>query len=277
MTTQTESRTRPLIFIIHFAFLICGIGTVLVGQILPVLTKRLSLSDAEAGELFVAQYAGSICGTILFGFAAKRFGFIKTAIFGFLLITAGSFLLNAESRFRLCRRNFYQRHRHRNVTRSDKYARCRFKSRTAGCGFSILNFFWGIGAIISQPFVTFFGTPDSIFVPTLILSVLFFSLAVAFLFFPLDAGKAVVKNGDESTVDSPVWIFPLAWLIALFNFIHVGFESGAGGWLTTYSERFPEGANSLLTATPAFFLFLRHRSRNCADFSAIFCPSINFC
>ena len=44
-------------------------------------------------------------------------------------------------------------------------------------------------------------------------------------------------------------------MIAAFNFIHVGFESGAGGWLTTYSARFPEGANSLLSATPAFFLF----------------------
>ncbi len=30
---------------------------------------------------------------------------------------------------------------------------------------------------------------------------------------------------------------PIAWAIAAFNFIHVGFESGIGGWLTTYTGR----------------------------------------
>ncbi len=255
MTTQIENRTRPLIFIIHFAFLVCGIGTVLIGQILPVLTKRLSLNDAQAGELFVAQYAGSLLGTLVFGFAAKRFGFLKTAIFGFLLITAGSFLLNAESRF-ICTAGIFINGIGIGTSLGPiNMLVVVLNPERQASALSILNFFWGIGAIISQPFVAFFGTPDSILVPTMILSALFFSLAVTFLFFPLDAGKAVAKNDTDQTPDSPVWIYPLAWLIALFNFIHVGFESGAGGWLTTYSERFPEGANSLLTATPAFFLF----------------------
>ena len=35
----------------------------------------------------------------------------------------------------------------------------------------------------------------------------------------------------------PIWTNPLAWMIALFNFIHVGFESGMGGWLATYTDR----------------------------------------
>jgi fucose permease len=120
---------------------------------------------------------------------------------------------------------------------------------------SILNFFWGIGAIISQPFVSFFGTANSIFVPTAILSALFFLTLIALYLIRVDTGKTETKNETETNSDTKIWTHPLAWLIAAFNFIHVGFETGAGGWLTTYSERFPEGADSVFSAAPAFFLF----------------------
>jgi len=32
-------------------------------------------------------------------------------------------------------------------------------------------------------------------------------------------------------VKTAIWSTSLAWVLALFNFIHVGFESGIGGWL----------------------------------------------
>jgi len=253
MTTQIRDGSKPLIFIIHFAFLMCGIATVLIGQILPVLSKRLSLDDAQAGELFVAQYAGSLCGTLIFGFAAKRFGFIKTAIVGFFLITIGSFLLNSDSRF-ICTAGIFLNGIGIGTTLGPlNMIVVVLNPLRQASALSILNFFWGIGAILSQPFVSFFRTSESILIPTVMLSILFFSLAIAFSFSRVELGKTKKESEAETVDDSKVWTYPLAWLIALFNFIHVGFESGAGGWLTTYSERFPESAHSLLTATPAFF------------------------
>lgn len=255
MTTQIRNENKPLVFIIHFAFLMCGIVTVLLGQILPVITKRLQLDDARAGGLFIAQYLGSLCGTLIFGYAAKRFGFIKTTVFGFLLITAGSFLLNSDSRL-ICTTGIFLNGIGIGTSLGPlNMLVVVLNPEKQASSLSILNFFWGIGAILSQPFVSFFGTSESISIPTVMLSVLFFLFSIAFLFFRVEHGKNKKENEAETAEDSKVWTYPLAWLIALFNFIHVGFESGTYGWLTTYSERFPAGASSLLTATPAFFLF----------------------
>ena len=52
-----------------------------------------------------------------------------------------------------------------------------------------------------------------------------------------------------------VVFYPIAWLIAGFNFIHVGFESGMGGWLPTYTERL-EGQGSVWWLAPTFLYFL---------------------
>ncbi len=255
MTTQIENRKSPLIFIIHFAFLLCGIVTVLIGQILPVLMKRLELNDAQAGGLFIAQFSGSICGTLIFGYTAKRFGFIKTTIFGFFLITAGCLLLNSETWIFCVLGLFINGLGIGSSLPSVNMLVVVLNPERQASALSILNFFWGVGAILSQPFVAFFGTPISIFVPTAMLSVSFFSALLALFFFRVKTGETRSEIESKETSDTRIWTHPLAWLIAAFNFIHVGFESGAGGWLTTYSERFPEGANSLLSATPAFFLF----------------------
>ncbi len=255
MTTQIENRTSPLTFIIHFAFLICGIVTVLIGQILPVLSKRLQLDDAQAGGLFIAQFSGSICGTLIFGYTAKRFGFIKTTIFGFVLITFGCLLLNSESWIFCILGLFINGIGIGSSLPSVNMLVVVLNPERQASALSVLNFFWGIGAIISQPFVAFFGTATSIFIPTVMLSILFFLTMLALSAFRVKTGETNAENKTEEVFDVKIWTHPLAWLIAAFNFIHVGFESGAGGWLTTYSERFPEGANSLLSATPAFFLF----------------------
>lgn len=256
MTTQFRNENKLLIFIVHFAFLVCGIGTVLIGQILPVLSKRLNLDDAQAGGLFVAQYAGSVLGNFIFGFTTKRFGFVRTTVFAFVLLTFGCFLLNSDSRIVCIVGLFINGIGIGTSLGPINMLIVVLNPERSASALNILNFFWGVGAILSQPFVSFFGTPDSILIPTLMLSSVFFILAISLSLFRVELGKTKNESENENAPveDSPVWIYPLAWLIALFNFIHVGFESSAGGWLTTYSERFPEGANSLLTATPAYFL-----------------------
>ena len=254
MTTKNKNRFDPLTFIIHFAFLICGIVTVLIGQILPVLSKRLSLNDAQAGWLFIAQFSGSLCGTLFFGYTAKRFGFIKTTVFGFILIVFGCLLLNSDSWSFCALGLFINGIGIGSSLPSVNMLVVILNPERQASALSVLNFFWGVGAIISQPFVAFFGTANSIFVPTAMLSVLFFITALALFFFRVKTGETTAETATSEISDSRIWTHPMAWLIAAFNFIHVGFESGAGGWLTTYSARFPEGANSLLSATPAFFL-----------------------
>jgi fucose permease len=53
-----------------------------------------------------------------------------------------------------------------------------------------------------------------------------------------------------------IWTTSAAWAIAAFNFIHVGFESGMSGWLTTYAERLDSTTAQAAIFTPTFLYFL---------------------
>ena len=71
-----ESSIVLLKILLHFGFLVSGIITILIGQILPILSDRLLLSDEQLSYFFTAQFAGSLIGTLLTNFLAKRFGFV---------------------------------------------------------------------------------------------------------------------------------------------------------------------------------------------------------
>jgi len=36
-----------------------GIATVLIGQLLPILVQKLEINDRQAGDFFIAQFAGN--------------------------------------------------------------------------------------------------------------------------------------------------------------------------------------------------------------------------
>jgi len=123
-----------------------------------------------------------------------------------------------------------------------------------GPALNILNFCWGLGAILCKPFVDLFSTQDNIGLTAVILAVplLAFSLLLRLVAGPPKNSAPTDKANEEY---DPIWRQPLAWAIALFNFIHVGFESGMGGWLTTYTGRL-EGEPLLNWLSPTLLYFL---------------------
>ncbi|HEY0657221.1 MAG TPA: MFS transporter, partial [Pyrinomonadaceae bacterium] len=91
------SAKRGLLILLHASFLLIGIITVLLGQILPVLTKRLTLNDQGAGYLFVAQFVGSLLGTFFYNRIIKKFGYKKMLFGSFFLMAFGCTGLNFDS------------------------------------------------------------------------------------------------------------------------------------------------------------------------------------
>jgi len=127
---------------------------------------------------------------------------------------------------------------------------------------NILNFFWGVGAILSQPFVDVLSHGTSIFIPTVALAALFVAAAVIFNLIPRDVERKFerVEDNSEDAAENtaaapPIWTSPIAWMIAFFNFIHVGFESGMGGWLKTYTGRLSDAPTDVLFS-PILLYFL---------------------
>src|SRR4026207_2283488 len=99
--TKTLTQQRLLKYYTLFGFLVIGVLTLLLGQILPILSARLRLDYAEAGALLLAQYSGSILGTLASSRIAKRYGFTFAVLIGLFLIIAGLPGINAVQ-FVLC-------------------------------------------------------------------------------------------------------------------------------------------------------------------------------
>ena len=66
--------------------------------------------------------------------------------------------------------------------------------------------------------------------------------------------KSFIETEDKS--HTPIWTTSTAWLIAFFSFIHVGFESGMSGWITTYAMRLPDQTGAVAWFSPTFGYFL---------------------
>lgn len=252
MSPEKNEKPAFLIFLLHLGFFASGIATVLIGQVLPILSSKLALDDAQTSYFFTAQFSGSLLGTTLTNKFGKKGKFLTATILGCFLMAGGIILLNAES-YRLCLAAFFLNGIGIGLTLpSINMLILEFNTERGGSALSFLNFFWGIGAIISQPFVDFFSRGTSIFTPTLILSLLLALVGAAVIFQPSEIEqKPVADENASEDFEIPIWTLPIAWTIALFNFIHVGFESAMGGWLKTYTQR----VESVSLWFPPIFLY----------------------
>ena len=229
---------RFLRIFVHFLFFLSGIVTVLIGQILPIMARHFSLDDLQVSYFFPAQFAGSLAGTYITSRFARQSNFLSATILGGYLMAGGILLMNIDV-FSVCLVGFLINGVGIGMTLpSINMLVLEMNRDRSASALSILNFCWGLGAIACKPFVDLWSSADSIGLTTFILAAPL--LLFTFLLF-LTAGESKPKmakasTGDE-TVATAIWTMPVAWMIALFNFIHVGFESGIGGWLTTYAGR----------------------------------------
>lgn len=247
--------TRKLSLILHALFLISGTVTVLIGQFLPIMARHYALNDLQVSFYFPSQFAGSLFGTFLTSIFAKRNQFIAASFVGALCMATGILLMNVDSfpaslaAFALTGVGIGLTLPAINMTVLE------LNPLNSASALSVLNFCWGVGAIVCKPFVDATHNGGNIWATTLILALPMFA-AAAFLFIQPTRIIALAENSSDASADTtPIWTTPLAWAIALFNFIHVGFESGMGGWLTTYTERIDANpATRLLTPTLLYFV-----------------------
>lgn len=245
----------PVKIVLHVLFFLSGIATVLIGQVLPVFAKRFSLNDLQLSYFFPAQFAGSLAGTYLTSRFAKKDNYLGATVIGCVLMTAGLLLMNVDL-FSVCLIGFLVNGVGIGMTLpSINMLILESAGERSASALVLLNFFWGVGAIVSKPFVDLFSTVDRIGPTTYLLAAPIFGFALLLLFIARPSKRIVTTVADERPDDMlPIWSTPLAWMIALFNFIHVGFESGIGGWLTTYTGRV-EGQPILPWLSPTLLYF----------------------
>lgn len=242
-------------FTLHFLFFMSGIVTVLIGQVLPIFANKFSLTDLESSWFFPSQFVGSLAGTYFTSRFARRNDYRMATVAGGFAMVAGILLMNLGA-FPIVMMGFFINGIGVGMTLPsiNMIVLDMSPERTAS-SLSILNFCWGVGAIVCKPFVDVWSTSESLGLTTILLAI---PMLVATFLLLSDRTYEPTELGTFGTAANndaiAIWRQPIAWFIALFNLIHVGFESGMGGWLTTYTGRL-EGAPFFVWASPTLLYF----------------------
>ena len=248
----TNSNTiRVLKILLHAGFFVSGITTILIGQVLPLLADRFALNDLQVSYFFPAQFAGSLTGTFLTNWFGKQNKFLLASLIGCFLMGVGILMLNLNN-FELCLAGFFCNGIGVGLTLpSINMLIFELNPLRATAAVNVLNFFWGLGAILCSLTVNILSKSIGFFPVSAGLAVFLFLIAGLLLSSPkgIEQKPEAPENSDDFS--TPIWTNPVAWMIAFFNFIHVGFETGMGGWLPTYTERF-EGQTVLWWLAPTF-------------------------
>ena len=237
-------------------FFVIGIVTVLIGQVLPILSTRLSLNDAQAGTFFLAQLSGSLIGFLLSTRIARRNGFVFATLVGFAFIIVGLPGLNF-SEFFLCWISIFVYGIGLGLTLSSINLLTIETTPVSeqASAINLVNFGWGIGAICSQPFVELVSRNGSLVAATVILNVALVVLSV--IFFSFHRSLPTRTETSEAAREVPrIWHRPSSWLFLLFAFFVLGIETGLGGWLTSYTVALRRDGQDVINAAVVFFFFM---------------------
>jgi fucose permease len=230
LTPQSESPTAgPSALWLAVGFLLAGLGTVLLGPILPTLAHNWHLDDQQSGILLAAKFLGAFLGGVLVpsrlrlgilrGMAACCLGFGAFALCsslwpGALALFVGGFGLGQI------------------IASTNILAGRRYTAHT-GSALALLNFFWSLGAVAC-------GLLAALLFPRFTLQGPILTFAALFLATGL--GGLLGTSRTSSTTPAAETTHPLAPALflrfAALLFLYGGLETCMTGWLTTYTVRF---------------------------------------
>src|SRR5271165_6535070 len=213
----------------HLGCALTGIGTVLLGAILPRLSTQWHLRDKDAGLLLLVQFAASASGALL-----VRRNLWKTLACGYGLFGAGAvgiFLLQQRS---LPAFGVYGLGLGLAMTSTSMLTGRRYPQRM-GAALAFLNFSWSAGSVACPLLAaqllrhaaggTAFGLVGL--------------LALPFALLPLLAERTDVYAASTGPGPATTGIREATTILyfALLAFLYVGIEASVGNWMSTYATR----------------------------------------
>lgn len=225
-------KVSPSAGLMHFGFVLTGLGTALLGPILPLLTRQWHLLDAQSGLLLLAQFCGSFTGgvsvsrhlrrSLLTGLVAAAVGFglfavapaLATACIGLFVGGFGLGQIIASTNILAGRR--YTEHR--------------------GSALALLNFSWSFGAMLSPLLAAWL-------LPRFALRGMLECFAALFLAAALAMTVEIWGTPEEiGAVEAASEQTGLGWrpflYFAILLVLYGGLETCLSGWLTTYALRY---------------------------------------
>ncbi len=231
--TDRSSSAGPNAAWLALGFLLAGVGTVLLGPILPALSSTWHLSDREGGLLFAAKFVGSFLGGVSVP-RRLRWGIFGGMIFG--CVGFGAFALSAGlATGALCL--FIGGFGLGQIIASTNILAGRRYREHTGSALASLNFFWSLGAVACGLLAAAVMPRFHLRGPLLTFAGLFLAVGLGGL---LRSSQSKTTEGSKEESNST----PLPWAglayFALLLFLYGGLETCMTGWLTTYTLRFSD-------------------------------------
>ena len=213
-------------------FLLAGLGTVLLGPLLPSVAHAWQLTDAQSGLLLLAKFVGAFLGGVS---VPRRLGL---GIFGGSLLAAAGFGAFALSNSLLpgCIALFVSGIGLGQIIASTNIlAGRRYRAHT-GSALASLNFFWSLGAVITGVLVAAFIPRYGLRNPLLYFAALYLLSGMGGLFGHANSSREVEDQSEpgQSLAASTIAFF------ALLLFLYGGLETCLTAWITTFTVRFSD-------------------------------------
>jgi len=235
-----DTTSGPAVLWLALGILLAGLGTVLLGPILPAVSLRWHLTDQQTGPLFFAKFVGSFIGGISVP-RKLRYGILSGTILstlGFGAFGLATGLLTGALTLFIAGIGLGQIIASTNILAGHRY------THHTGSALSSLNFFFSLGAVLT-------GLIVAALEPRFGLRNLLFYLAAAYLATGLGGRLNWIKPTPTPTppLDPEPWALnPLPHKLtrttllrfALYLFLYGGLETCLAGWLTTYTLRYSD-------------------------------------
>ena len=249
---KSHAIDRRLLASMHAGFIFTGITTTMVGPLLPEFSARWSLNDAQAGNLFTAQFLGSMAGVGLSGVLAHRWGHKFPITLGLATLGIAALALFGDSWTIGLVALFVNGVGLGLVIPSTNLLMAAANPHRSSAALNLLNFSWGLGAAVCPLLVAQMMRSGG---RTLLFSALAGIagvVAIAFTISPLSNQHHHINLPDATTTSSTNRMQSMLKLGALF-FLYLGTESSISGWIASYARRMNVETGSLWIISPAFF------------------------
>lgn len=247
----SPSSNRSLVLAGQIAFLPTGILTTLLGPMLPILIARWNMNDTQAGNLFLVQFLAAVAGVQFSGVLLSRFGYRPAFLTGLLLMAGGVGTLLLGTRATGMGSVAAYGLGLGLIIPSDNLLIAEISMGAGRAGaVSLLNFFWGIGAVFCSLMVAWTAAHGWLpfFLGSVALFLVLLALAMRGLPFPpAESAPGPSASWRELARNPAIWIF------AVIFFLYPGAETAVGGWIGSYVSRLGARGAAIASMMPAFF------------------------
>lgn len=244
MRTEHAGRMQPVRWL-QLGFALTGVGTTLLGCVLPALSTSWHMNDSRSGVLFAAQFSGSALGAL---FVGKDF--FASALRGYILLIASAVSIAFFAEFLQVLRFFsFGLGLGLTMTATSMLIGSAYIDKR-GTALSLLNGYWAVGAAICPAIASLWIRR---WPPTYLFLSLGIVLAIILVVIARHRTTLLPTHEAASGMKTMERHLPYLVIFAVLASLYVGVEVSIGGWMMTYVHRMPITSKSWAPIATSFF------------------------